>query len=106
MFTVYPSTAPSAPLNVTAVNTSSTSILVEWEPPEILNGIVRTYFVTFYPSDNVPSSNNVSVNGTTLSADIVDLFVYTSYTVFVVAVTTQQGDESERVDVLTDEDGL
>ena len=59
------STAPSQPLNVTAYNVSSTSIMVTWEPPMMPNGIIRSYRVQFNRTTD-GSLDNINTNNTSV----------------------------------------
>ena len=103
-----PLTAPSAPLNVTANNASSTSISVNWTAPSIPRGIITSYTITYYITQNGPSSSAMvdEEDGSATSTVIRDLMKYTNYTVFVQASTSVGiGDSSDVVTVVTDEDG-
>ena len=93
--------APSAPLNVTARNVSSTSILVTWDPPMIPNGIVRSYRVMFTRMDD-SFVDNVNINNTSVVIDMLEKFA--TYQVQVFAFTVDEGDGSDIVTVTTDED--
>ena len=95
------SSAPSAPLNVTAYNDSSTSIIVSWLPPMTPNGIIRSYRVVY----NRSSDGFVEdVNTSDTSAMIFMLDEFTTYQVQVFATTVAEGVGSEVVTVTTDED--
>lgn len=50
------------------------------------------------------SLKNVKVDSTTLEVELVDLYKFTNYTVYVVARTNKDGVSSEKVNVFTDED--
>ena len=50
------------------------------------------------------SLKNVTVDSATLEVELVDLYKFTSYTVYVVARTNKDGVSSEKVNVFTDED--
>ena len=106
------SPAPSAPVNVTAHNISSTSIFVTWQPPLIPNGIIRLYRVE-YPSatNDVNQEFSGSADGineifttTNTSVIITMLEKFTTYKVQVFATTIGEGDGSDVVTVITDED--
>ena len=117
-------TAPSAPLNVTAFNLSSTSIMVTWQPPMTPNGIVEFYRVEFTSTTNYVdqefsgSSDDIvdqafsgSTNGiineiftTNTSVMISMLEKFTTYEVQVFATTIAEGNGSDVVIVTTDED--
>lgn len=99
--------APSAPIITRAVNTSSTSILVEWSPPSNPNGVIRGYQIIYAPV-NDPLGNplilqNLSSNMTQF--EITELNFFTTYTISVKALTIVLGEASDAVNVTTDEDG-
>lgn len=50
------------------------------------------------------SLKNVTVDSDTLEVELVDLYKFTNYTVYVVARTNKDGVNSEKVNVSTDED--
>lgn len=50
------------------------------------------------------SLKNVTVDSTTLEVELVDLYKFTNYTVYVVARTNKDGVSNEKVNVFTDED--
>ncbi|XP_065915767.1 phosphatidylinositol phosphatase PTPRQ-like [Dysidea avara] len=91
--------APSAPLDITAFNVSSTSINVTWQPPMIPNGIVRSYRVVY-----TTGSTAADVTTTNTSVVIAMLEIFTTYQVQVFATTVAEGDGSNIVMVTTDED--
>lgn len=102
-------TAPHvAPTNISAFNTSSTSIHVTWQPISIagLRGILREYRVYFTEQQTyfVRSLRNVTVNSATLETELLGLYKFTNYSVYIVARTNKNGVSSERVRVSTDED--
>ena len=102
----YAHTVPSAPLNVAAGNSSSTSIIVYWFTPALPRGIITSYSIIYYVTmSGEASASTVVVGGTTSSVEIEDLMKYTEYTVFVHANTSVgRGERSESVTVTTDED--
>ena len=97
-----------APTNVTAYNTSSTSLHVAWQPinPEGLRGILREYRIYFIEQKTyfIQSLRNVTVDSSTLEADLVGLYKFTNYSVYIVARTNKDGVSSVKVNVSTDED--
>ena len=111
-FSITLCTAPSAPLNVTAYNHSSTSIMVTWQPPMTPNGIVRFYRVEYASTtDDVDQEFSGSTNDvvkeiitTNTSVIITMLEKFTTYEVQVFATTITEGDGSDVVTVTTDED--
>ena len=54
---------PSKPVGVTATTLSSTEILVQWNPPPVINGLVKAYRVI-----KVPHGEQVSLLSLCLSA--------------------------------------
>ena len=93
--------APSAPLNVMAYNTSSTSIMVTWQPPVSPFGIIRSYQVSYLANrgTTIATSDTDVVTSTLLTG----LSIYTTYTIFVRARTVTLGNNSTAVTVSTDE---
>lgn len=109
-FTVYLAfPAPRvAPTNITAFNTSSTSLHVTWQPISTkgLRGILRAYRVYYIEEKTyfTRSLKNVTVDSASLEVELVDLYKFTNYTVYVVARTNKDGVSSEKVNASTDED--
>ncbi|KAK3728134.1 hypothetical protein QZH41_019448, partial [Actinostola sp. cb2023] len=96
------------PPNITAHNTSSTTIAVAWQPiPEaFFHGIFRGYQV-FYQRSDQPSLTPmvVKVDHVTLKAVIGNLSEYTTYDISVAGFTTPgTGNVSEILKVSTEED--
>lgn len=56
----------------------------------------KTYFTR--------SLRNVTVDSTTLEAELVGLYKFTNYSVYIMARTNKDGVSSEKVNVSTDED--
>ena len=84
---------PNAPPdNVQAITSSSTAILVTWEPvPEIdWNGIITQYEVEFNQStfNEISTSNLTTTNGPQLMVELEGLEEYVEYTVRVRAYTS------------------
>ena len=102
-YIIFNSLAPSAPLNVTARNDSSTSILVTWVPPMTPNGMIRSYRVEFTRM-NDSNVDDVTTDNIATSVIIGMLEKFTTYEVQVFATTVEEGDGSEIVTVTTDED--
>lgn len=96
------------PANVTAFNASSTSIRVAWHPISTvgLRGILRGYRVYFIEKETyfIRSLKNVTVNSITLETELVGLYKFTQYSIYVIARTTRDGVKSEMINVSTDED--
>ena len=101
------STVPIAPpANVTGRNTSSTSILVQWDqvPVADRNGVILTYTVTFRAlRDESEQTHNVTAP--TTNATLMSLNKYTNYSITVFASTSKGGgNKSAPIIVTTDED--
>ena len=104
----------SPPLNVTAHNTSSTSIFVTWSPPPSDNipGILLGYEVSYTPSEPEISHNSSTIRRVMLcscntSIELTNLTVYEPYNITVAAFTSAGiGNESEIRQIWTDEEGL
>lgn len=93
---------PTVPRNVSATNTSSTSISLSWEAPDPENGPILNYKVSWGPSESAPVSE-VSVTETWY--EYKSLSPYTEYGFQVAAVTEADlGPYSERLYVWTDID--
>lgn len=97
------------PINVTAYNTSSTSIKVTWQPipPDHVNGILLGYHVIYRRinkfGDNI---SVVTVNGTVLHTELTGLGKYKLYSIQVAGRTlVGLGNFSDPLNVRTDQDG-
>lgn len=104
---LYSAVPGEPPRSVTAVNSSSTSILVTWEPPreEVIFGILRAFEIRYYITsqpENISSLNNIPA--TQRMFNITELLEFTNYSVEVSAVTIGNGPFSDPVTVITDED--
>lgn len=77
---------PSAPRNVTVERISSNSIRVSWDPPELINGVLRSYRVQVMRSSSnvILISSMVNANE---SSDVIVGLDAGSYSVSVVAIT-------------------
>ena len=98
-------TAPSAtPVNLSGTNTSSTSILISWEPLPVddRNGVILGYNVTYESND----SDLVHTNTIDAMINITDLLVYTDYTVSVAAYTSIGNGPIDSIVVTTDSTGI
>ena len=97
-----------APLNVAAVNSSSTSVLVSWQPPtpELTFGILREFVIRYNliesPEDYVFVQDIITAEQTMFN--IMGLNKFANYSVEVSAVTIGSGPFSSPVYVVTDED--
>ncbi|XP_068728210.1 receptor-type tyrosine-protein phosphatase delta-like [Montipora capricornis] len=99
---------PNAPpANVTGRNTSSTSILVQWDqvPVADRNGVILTYTVTFKMALPDGSEQTRNVTAPTINATLMSLNKYTNYSITVFASTSKGGgNKSAPIIVTTDED--
>ena len=96
----------AAPLKVRGHNTSSTSILVEWDdvPPFDRNGLITSYTIT-YRSRTENHNGFVKANRSDRRNELTDLREYVNYTITVRASTSKgDGPESNLIDVRTDQD--
>ncbi|XP_048584343.1 phosphatidylinositol phosphatase PTPRQ-like [Nematostella vectensis] len=117
--------APSgSPLNVSAYNTSSTSLRITWLPvhPDFRHGIILGYHVRVYGhspfqgasvnhsmSQNATSvlhsDRNLTVNASMLGVEVDELQKFTMYSVRVTAYNSAgEGRGSDVISVMTDED--
>lgn len=104
---LFPFVAPSPPNNVMATASSSTSINVTWSAPSISNGNITSYTVTFYETNIGSSSSNFirTVTADTFSLHLLNLAIFTSYTISVQASTVAPSSPSTLVTVETLQDG-
>ena len=96
----------AAPSNVRGHNTSSTSILVEWDdvPAYDQNGIIMSYNIT-YQSLTENHSNSTTVDYPAGRVTLSDLKEFVNYSITVFASTKiGDGPASDPVYVKTDED--
>ena len=94
------------PSNVQGRNTTSTSILVQWNnvPAADQNGIIQSYTVTYKAlPDGNPQTQVVSAPTTQLN--LTGLNEYTNYSIMVLASTVKgHGPTTVPIVVITDED--
>ena len=95
--------APTAPLGVTAVASSSTAIDVTWTEPNMPNGVIRRYQVT-YTRNDVMDTTPQTVDETSTAVQLTDLEKFANYTIFVQGFTVELGAQSDPVTARTDED--
>lgn len=97
------------PPNVTAFNTSSTSINVTWQPipSDHVNGILLKYHIKYWRRDKTNDNvSMVTVGSSTLYAELKGLGKYKEYFVQVAGSTVAGlGNFSESVFVRTEQDG-
>lgn len=97
------------PTNITGHNTSSTSIFVAWQSvsPETKNlrGIHRGYRIYYMPRETSrPSAlSNTTVDVHTSEAELVNLYKYTLYDIYLTVRTRWDGPKSGTVTISTDE---
>lgn len=95
------------PVNITATNTSSTSLLVQWNPvpSQHRNGIIRGYQVTYWKSGDDPAINQSLITSCSQKVEIRGLKTFTRYGVVVAAFTRKGlGNFSQPIEEITDED--
>ena len=101
----------SAPFNasevVTAHNSSSTSLLVNWShlPEKHFQGTPIGYKITFHPVELENDVNYVSVNYTKNSTTLTNLTAYTIYVIRVSAVSSGGIGPANTVKARTDSEG-
>ena len=98
---------PSAPpANVTGNNSSSTSILVQWDevPENDKNGIIKGYNVTYRDWRTIGEKTQ-SVNACTSQVQLTGLNKFAKYNISVLAFSVKgDGPPSAAITVTTDED--
>ena len=106
VFYFFSRTGPNAaPVNIQGHYTSSTSILVQWGevPATDLNGIIRSYTVTYKALPSGSPQTEV-VNAPTRQATLTGLNEYTIYSIRVFASTAKgDGNVSNPIVVIKDE---
>ncbi|XP_012139642.1 neogenin protein frazzled isoform X2 [Megachile rotundata] len=73
---------PGPPLNLEGHATSSVSIELSWEKPQVVNGRISKYIITFVEGDN----EEIIRETTSTMHELVDLVPYTEYNIKVQAV--------------------
>ena len=107
MFIFY-SVPGEPPRNVRGQNDSSTSILVEWDPPreEVLYGILRGFRIRYGVAIDTDITNTTELIPEQQSSYIIqNLEEFTNYSIEVTAVTVGEGPYSTPIIVITDQDG-
>ena len=105
-YTSFTSEPLAPPANVRGHNTSSTSILVEWDdvPAADQNGIILSYTIT-YQSVTQNHNSEVTVNYAERQANLTGLKKYLNYSITVFASTViGDGPASKPVFVITEQD--
>lgn len=97
--------APSATVQeLSGVNSSSTSLIISWEPPPLddRNGVIRGYNISYGISAEDPSTYS-TMSTVNTRIELTGLAKFTQYSVTVIAFTTAPG-PSASVEVMTDSD--
>lgn len=111
--TIICSVSDQPPANLTAHNTSSTSIQITWDlvPPHEKYEATCAYDVTIIRADNSSDMERISVilgacvNATNMTLHQTNLRKYTAYRITVAGATVRGlGKASDEITVLTDED--
>lgn len=112
MNSLSPTAPSSSPQNVFAYVISSTEIIVQWnEVAEIdQNGIITEYEIMYEPFTTfgglIPASDSDTISSLNMSVSISNLQEYVWYNFSMSASTAEGfGPYSERISVLTAEDG-
>ena len=106
LFSFYYTEPNAPPENVRGRNTSSTSILVQWDdvPQRDQNGIILSYTVSYKTLPGGTPKTEV-VDTSTKQVTLTGLNEYTNYSITVFASTFKgDGNVSEPIIVITDED--
>ncbi len=110
---LFRSVSDQPPANLTAYNTSSTSIQITWNlvPPDEAYEATYAYEVTIKRAENSNDTMEIKailgacVHATNMTLNQTDLLIYTAYNITVTGVTVKGfGKTSDEITVLTDED--
>ncbi|XP_076293131.1 neogenin protein frazzled isoform X5 [Lasioglossum baleicum] len=82
VITLTEANVPGSPLNLEGQATSSVSITLSWEKPQVVNGRISKYLITFVEGDN----EDIIRETTSTMHELVDLVPYTEYSIRVQAV--------------------
>ncbi|XP_011874494.1 PREDICTED: neogenin [Vollenhovia emeryi] len=80
--TLIEANVPGPPMNLEGHATSSMSITLSWEEPQVINGRISKYIITFMEGDG----EEVTRETTSTTYELVDLVPYTEYSIRVQAV--------------------
>ncbi|XP_054015802.1 neogenin isoform X5 [Hylaeus anthracinus] len=80
--TLTEANVPGPPLNLEGYATSSVSIALSWEKPQVVNGRISKFIITFVEGDN----EEVTRETISTMHELVDLVPYTEYSIRVQAV--------------------
>ena len=97
-----------SPADIAAWNTSSTSILLSWQPladPYYLHGILRGYVITYNRVDGLLHADHVNTSQSYLSLELGGLDEYVEYRFEVRAFTIKGAGPFSSINCQTDQDG-
>ena len=102
--------APSQPQNFTVVTAAPTAIMLSWQPPEVLNGVITGYFAWYTETlicnnSQVSNSSRMSLAATANTHNFTGLEEDTPYVFYVSAETSAGEGEAAMVMGRTLEDG-
>ncbi|XP_012064282.1 PREDICTED: neogenin [Atta cephalotes] len=80
--TLIEANVPGFPMNLEGQPTSSMSITLSWEEPQVINGRISKYIITFMEGDG----EEITRETTSTTYELVDLVPYTEYSIRVQAV--------------------
>ncbi|XP_025075028.1 neogenin isoform X3 [Pogonomyrmex barbatus] len=80
--TLIEANVPGPPINLEGHATSSMSITLSWEEPQVINGRISKYIITFMKDDSEDEIRET----TSTTYELVDLVPYTEYSIRVQAV--------------------
>ena len=96
------------PAGIDAWNTSSTSILLSWQPladAYYLHGILRGYVITYNRVDGLIPAEHISTSSSSLSLELDGFDEYVEYRFEVRAFTVKGVGPFTYINCLTDQDG-
>ena len=97
-----------APASFQGINSSSTSIVLRWDPiPEDeVAGVLRSFYITYRQLGTADNTTyNITVPITNVTVEITNLRKYTNYSLDVTGVTKFLGAATEPIIITTGEDG-
>ncbi|RDD47522.1 Hemicentin-1 [Trichoplax sp. H2] len=79
----------SSPMNINAISTSPTSILLTWQPLNNLdrNGVILSYQIRYFHKAQMNSTKSISIHGQLTSFTLTGLRAYTTYFITMKAKT-------------------
>ena len=91
--------APTAPRSLEVIQTTATSVTLQWQEPDPPNGVVRRYIIQYHIGD-LPTTL-VTFNDSVISTmvEVVGLSAFTNYMFRVSAVTVDEGPYTEITDI-------